>query len=76
MGLYKIKEEKIISPMERFYKKYNIGILYKDMDFSTFTDKELVLYGITNDKEIINHTLNEFLETKSDSDFTFLIRKL
>ncbi len=76
MGLYKIKEEKIISTMERFYKKYNIGILYKDMDFSTFTDKELVLYGITNDKEIINHTLNEFLETKSDSDFTFLIRKL
>lgn len=70
---YKITKKEIICPLERFYKKIKLELIYREYDFSEFTDKEKFLYGMTKDKDVINNQLNTILNSE-DIDFVDKIR--
>lgn len=70
---YKITKKEIICPLERFYKKIKLELIYREYDFSEFTDKEKFLYGMTKDKDVINNQLNTILNSR-DIDFVDKIR--
>lgn len=70
---YRITKKEIICPLERFYKKIKLELIYREYDFSEFTDKEKFLYGMTKDKDVINNQLNTILNS-GDIDFVDKIR--
>lgn len=70
---YKITKKEIICPLERFYKKIKLELIYREYDFSEFTDKEKFLYGMTKDKDVISNQVNTILNS-GNIDFVDKIR--